>query len=74
MSVFHENDVVRLLKAVKADIIWGGEVSLPEGTIGTIVIIHGDYVNPAAFEVEFFIPEHNDFALATVCVGAVSEI
>lgn len=74
MNVFFENDVVRLQKSVKADVIGGGEVFISEGTVGTVVVVYGGYDHPKAYEVEFFILEHNEFALATVDAEAVIKV
>jgi hypothetical protein len=73
MNKFRENDVVRLKKMVKAHIIAGGEIWVPAGAIGTIVIVYGDSCYPSAYEVEFFISEHSDFALATVDANLVNK-
>ncbi|MGH8383676.1 hypothetical protein [Pseudomonas sp.] len=74
MNIFRENDVVLLREGVEAKIITGDEVFIPEGTEGTIVIVHGSADQPSAYEVEFFIPEQNDFALATVDAGLVCKV
>ncbi|KNH47349.1 DUF4926 domain-containing protein [Pseudomonas lini] len=66
MNIFRENDVVRLRIGVEANIITGDEVFIPKGAEGTVVIVHGNADQPSAYEVEFFISEQNDFALATV--------
>jgi hypothetical protein len=72
MNIFHENDVVRLREKISATVIDGGEILISAGAIGTIVIVYGDSNCPLAYEVEFFIPEHNDFALATVDADVVT--
>lgn len=69
MNVFFENDVVRLQKSVKADVIGGDEVFISEGTVGIVVVVYGGYDYPKAYEVEFFILEHNKFALARLMLG-----
>lgn len=74
MNIFRENDVVLLREGVEAKIITGDEVFIPEGAEGTIVIVHGSADQPSAYEVEFFIPEQNDFALATVDAGLVRKV
>ncbi|KAB0488717.1 hypothetical protein BVK86_02305 [Pseudomonas reinekei] len=74
MNIFRENDVIRLREEVEASIITGDEIFVPKGTIGTIVLVHGNPDQPSAYEIEFFIPGQNDFALATVDVTCVSKV
>lgn len=74
MNIFHENDAVRLCKDVMANVITGGEVFIPRGGEGTVVFVHGDADQPSAYEVEFYIPEQKDFAIATVEQSAVAKI
>ncbi|MFS2094918.1 hypothetical protein ACCC96_18115 [Pseudomonas sp. Pseusp11] len=74
MNVFRENDVVCLQVGVKANIITGDEVFIPKDAEGTVVIVHGNADQPSAYEVEFFIPEQNDFALATVDAGLLCKV
>lgn len=71
MNIFGENDIVRLLRGVEANIITGGEVFIAEGAEGTIVVVYGSTDKPSAYELEFFIPECNGFALATVDADSV---
>jgi hypothetical protein len=66
----NENDTFTLSKAVEATMI--GEhtvVVLPAGTVVTVVLVFGDPTSPAAYEVEVFLPESEDYALATVEAG-----
>lgn len=74
MNIFSENDVIRLREEVTARIITGGEIFIPKGPIGTIVLLHGNPDHPSAYEIEFFIPRQNDFALVTVDVTLVSKV
>lgn len=74
MNIFRENDVVRLCKDVMANVITGGEVLIPRGGEGTVVLVHGDTEQPSAYEVEFYISEQKDFAIATVEKSAVTKI
>lgn len=74
MKIFRENDVVRLCKDVMANVITGGEVLIPQGGEGTVVLVHGDADQPSAYEVEFYIPEQKYFAIATVEQSEVTNI
>lgn len=74
MNIFRENDVVRLREEVEASIITGREFFVPKGAEGTIVLVHGNPDQPSAYEIEFFIPGQNDFALAAVDVTLVSKV
>lgn len=74
MNTFHENDVVRLREEVKANIIAGAEILIPAGSEGTVVLVHGSSEEPSAYEVEFYIPGQNDFAIATVDSRLVSTV
>ncbi len=67
MTVHHENDVIHLRKSVSADVI-GEKRSLviPSGTAGAIVLVHGDPLQPLAYEVEFYISDQDCYALATI--------
>lgn len=65
---FHcENDVIRLRESVAADVIGEGiSIVIPVGTIGTVVLVHGDSKHPLAYEVEFYLQEKDCYALATI--------
>ena len=67
MKIHHENDVIHLRESVTADVI-GEEraLSVPAGATGSVVLVHGDPMNPAAYEIEFYIQEQNCYALATI--------
>jgi hypothetical protein len=67
MNVMKENDTFVLSKSVEATVI--GErrsLVLPSGTVVTVVLVFGDPKAPAAYEVEAFLPETDEYALATV--------
>lgn len=67
MIAHHENDVVHLQEAIRADVI--GEyrsINIDAGTIGTIVLVHGEPMVPLAYEVEFYIQDQACYALATI--------
>lgn len=57
-----------------AKVIAGGEVFIPRGAEGTVVFVHGDSDYPSAYEVEFYIAEQKDFAIATVEQSAVIKV
>jgi hypothetical protein len=67
MTVHNENDVIHLREPVNADVI-GEKRSLliPSGTAGAIVLVHGDSLQPLAYEVEFYISDQDCYALATI--------
>ena len=67
MKQYHENEMIRLRESVIANVI--GEhrsLSVPAGTEGSIVLVHGIPESPAAYEVEFYIQEQDCYALATI--------
>ncbi|MCZ2498760.1 DUF4926 domain-containing protein [Xylophilus sp. Kf1] len=67
MKINHENDVIRLRESVMADVIGEGRaLTIPAGTKGAVVLVHGDPENPAAYEIEFYMKEQNCYALATI--------
>ena len=72
MTIHHENDVIRLREPVNADVI-GEERSLviSAGTAGAIVLVHGDPMEPLAYEVEFYIQDQDCYALATIEAGEI---
>lgn len=75
MTVFAENDVVRVLSPFESDVI--GErrsVVVPGGSVGTVVLVLGAPTCPCAYEIEFFIAEQNCYALATVDASALSYV
>ncbi|MGO6693844.1 hypothetical protein ACCS54_23060 [Rhizobium johnstonii] len=67
MSTMKENDVFALPREVNAVVI--GEhtdIVLPAGTVVTVVVVFGDPDSPTAYEVEAFLPDSSNYALATV--------
>ena len=67
MKTFRENDVVCLRIDISAKVIGQIHIVLvPKGTMGTVVLVHGDPQSPVAYEVEFFISDQNYYVLATV--------
>lgn len=63
----HENDVIRLLEPITATVI-GKQLSLviPAGAEGSVVLVYGNPVKPDAYEIEFYVHDHECFALATI--------
>lgn len=73
MKIHHENDVIRLCESVTADVIGEGvALTMPVGATGAVVLVHGDPMKPAAYEVEFFIQDQNCYALATIEADKIS--
>lgn len=73
MKIFGENDIVCLREVVEAEVIGEGRTLFaPEGSIGTVVLVYGNPEKPLAYEVEFFIPEQECYALATVDASLVN--
>lgn len=67
MKVLHDNDVICLRELVTADVIGEGRtLTIPAGATGAVVLVHGDPMSPAAYEIEFYIQEQNCYALATI--------
>ena len=67
MKKYNENDVIRIRELVIADVIGEGRaLTIPAGTTGTVVLVHGSPMSPAAYEIEFYIQEQNCYALATI--------
>ena len=69
-----KNDIVRLQAGIKGELIAGNDVFIPKGGKGTVVIVRGNINLPSAYEVEFFVVEQNNFALAAVSAELVCEI
>lgn len=66
MKAFHDNDVIYLRESVAADVIEESRaLTIPAGAKGAVVLMHGDPMNPAAYEIEFYLQEQNCYALAT---------
>jgi hypothetical protein len=73
MNPMKENDTFVLSKSVEAMVI--GErkyLVLPVGTVVTVVLVFGNPDAPDAYEVEAYIPEEDEFALATIEARDVS--
>ena len=71
MTTYQENDLIHLREPVSADVI--GErrsLVIPSGTSGSIVLVHGDPTQPLAYEVEFYVPDQDCYALATIEAGS----
>lgn len=68
---FIENDVVRLRRAVIACVIGGGSREIASGVDGTVVLVYGNTEEPTAYEIEFYVPELDVYAIATVDAGDV---
>lgn len=67
MTEMKENDTFELTKPVDATVIGEHEsVVLAQGTVVTVVLVHGDPDEPVAYEVEAFLPESGKYALATI--------
>lgn len=67
MTAYRENDVVRLSRSVTADVIGEKQsFDIPSGSIGTIIMVHGNPTQPSAYEVEFYISADNCYAIATI--------
>jgi hypothetical protein len=67
MKIYKENDVILLSQSAAADVV--GEqrtLAIPAMTEGTVVLVHGDPAQPAAYEIEFYIQEQDCYALATI--------
>jgi hypothetical protein len=67
MPLFKENDSVTLCKMVSGDVIRERrKMTLPSGTVATVVLVHGDPEHPNAYEIEVYVPEQNIYVLATI--------
>ena len=67
MKIYRENEVICLRHPVAAEVI--GEARslvVPIGTVGAIVLVHGNPLAPQAYEVEFQMKDQNCYALATI--------
>ena len=56
MTIFKEIDIVRILAPVEAYVSGNGKpfiVTVREGAIGTVMLVHGSTASPAAYEIEF---------------------
>jgi len=67
MKIHHENDVIHLRESVTADVVGEGRaLTMPVGATGAVVLVHGDPMKPAAYEIEFYIQDQNCYALTTI--------
>lgn len=73
MKALRENDTFSLPRAIDATVIGERESTvLAAGTIVTVVLVLGDESQPAAYEVEAYLPETDRYAIATVSADDVS--
>ena len=71
-EIFRELDYVYIIDSVPGLLTKDfTKFIVPSGTEGTIVLVYGKEENPEAYEIEFFIEEHNCTALATVPAALV---
>jgi hypothetical protein len=69
VNILNENDIVRILITVKANVIGENRtLFIPKNSVGTIVLVY----EKSAYEIEFFVPDQNVFALATISVEDVN--
>jgi hypothetical protein len=67
MTTYHENNLIVLRSSKTVDVVGDGRsLTIPAGSTGTVVLVHGDVSQPVAYEVEFYIAEHDCYALATL--------
>lgn len=69
MSEIKEFDAVVTKRPVSASVISGEvrrDVMVPPGTRGVAVHVHGPSTQPEAFEVEFYFPDTDVYALASI--------
>jgi hypothetical protein len=68
----NEHDTFHLRTSVTARAIGSGEsVILPEGLLVSIVFVYGEADLPLAYEVEGYLPERDEYALATIAAGDI---
>lgn len=66
-----EHEVVTTLSEVSAQVLGESkEVSLPAGSLGTVVLVHAVGAAPVAYEVEFHLGGLS-YGLATVSAGQI---
>lgn len=71
MKILKENDCFALGKAVRGLVIGERqEITLPIGTVVTVVLVHGDPDQPKAYEIEAYVHEQDFYVLATVEVDS----
>ncbi|BCQ28290.1 hypothetical protein NK8_64790 (plasmid) [Caballeronia sp. NK8] len=72
MKTLQENDVFQLSAALEAQVI-GDErnITIPAGSVVTVVAVFGDSDSPEAYEVEAYLPHLDAYALTTVSASDV---
>lgn len=66
MIVFKEIDVIRTRVPIEADVVGEGrKVVISNGTLGTVVLVHGPPDDPVAYDVEFEAGDLGAIVLAT---------
>jgi hypothetical protein len=74
MKIFNENDVLKINKnLIGIRISDPLEITIPQGSIATIVHIYGTNEKPDAYEIEVYIPKLDKYVLATVKATDLSE-
>lgn len=67
IKTLQEHDRIALSKPTSGEVIGQSrKLVLPMGTIATVVLVHGDPIQPKAYEVEAYVPEQDCYVLATV--------
>lgn len=67
MKIFNENDVLKINKnLIGVSISEPLEITIPHGSIATIVHIYGNNEKPDAYEIEVYMPHIDKYVLATI--------
>lgn len=67
MKILRENDSFSLTQAAKGEVIGERrEITLPIGSVATVVLVHGNPEHPKAYEIEAHVPEQDCYVLATI--------
>jgi hypothetical protein len=67
MKIFKENECISLTKSVSGEVIGERrELTLPIGTVATVVLVYGDPDQPSAYLIEAHVSEQDCYVLATV--------
>lgn len=75
LFIFEESHSVRLLAHVEAHVVGESRKLLVyAGSVATVVLVHGDPSAPDAYELEFYLPEEDCYALATVEANQVARV
>jgi Domain of unknown function (DUF4926) len=65
--LFKENDVVRCLETVTADVpVEHRCIEIKAGSTGTVVMVYETGKGIEAYEVEFFVSDQDKYAIATI--------